>query len=124
MTTIGIILTVIFLDGWLRVGVIAALLVFEAIEIYIWLRWRKKRSITGAETVIGEQALVVTECRPSGQVKFRGQVWSATCPRGAGVGEAVVIRRVDGVKLEVEPAAGEHPQHPPPQSPGWDTTSR
>jgi membrane protein implicated in regulation of membrane protease activity len=115
MTTIGIILTVIFLDGWLRVGVIVALLVFEAIEIWIWLRWRKKRSITGAETVVGEQALVITECRPSGQVKFRGQVWGATCPQGAGVGEVVVVTAVQGVKLEVEPAATEHLMPKPPQ---------
>jgi membrane protein implicated in regulation of membrane protease activity len=115
MTTIGIILTVIFLDGWLRVGVIAALLVFEAIEIWIWLRWRKKRSITGAEMVIGERALVITDCRPSGQVKFRGQVWGATCPQGAGVGDSVVISAVHGVKLEVVPATAEHLTPKPPQ---------
>jgi membrane protein implicated in regulation of membrane protease activity len=116
MTTIGIILTIIFLDGWLRVAVIAALIVFEGIEIWIWLRWRKKRSITGAETVVGGQALVLTECRPSGQVKFRGQVWGATCPQGAGVGEAVVITAVRGVRLEVAPAASEHLISEPPQS--------
>jgi membrane protein implicated in regulation of membrane protease activity len=115
MTTIGIILAVIFLDGWVRVAVIGALIIFEAIEISIWLRWRKKRSITGAETVIGSQAVVLTECRPSGQVKFRGQVWGANCLQGAGVGETVVIRRVDGVKLEVEPAANEQLVPKPPQ---------
>jgi membrane protein implicated in regulation of membrane protease activity len=115
MTTIGIILAVVLLDGWVRVAVIGALIVFEGIEIWIWLRWRKKRSITGAETVVGEQALVVTDCRPSGQVKFRGQVWSATCPQGAGVGEMVVISAVHGVKLEVAPGARAHLTPEPPQ---------
>lgn len=101
MTTIGIILTVIFLDGWWRVAVIGALLVFEGVEIWIWLRWRKRRSITGAETMVGEHGLVMTDCRPNGQIRLRGQLWSATCPNGAGVGEKVVVTAVHGVKLEV-----------------------
>jgi len=102
VTTIGIILAVILLDGGLRVAAIGALLVFEGIEIFIWLRWRKRRSITGAETMVGERGLVVSDCRPSGQVKVRGQLWSARCPDGgAGVGENVIVTAVHGLKLEV-----------------------
>ncbi|MGH2751493.1 MAG: NfeD family protein [Actinomycetota bacterium] len=101
MTTIGIILAVIFLDGWWRVAVIGALLIFEGIEIWIWLRWRRRRSITGADTMVGEHGLVTADCRPSGQVKLRGQLWSATCPDGAGAGESVVVTAVQGVRLEV-----------------------
>lgn len=102
MTTIGIILAVILLDGGFRVAAIVALLVFEAIEIFIWLRWRKRRSITGAETMVGERGLVVSDCRPSGQVKVRGQLWSARCLDGdAAVGESVIVMAVHGLKLEV-----------------------
>jgi membrane protein implicated in regulation of membrane protease activity len=103
VTTIGIILAVIFLGGWLRIVVIGGLLVFEAIEISIWLRWRKRRSITGAATMIGERGLAVNDCRPSGQVRLRGQLWSATCPQGVGAGESVVVTAVRGLKLEVAP---------------------
>jgi membrane-bound serine protease (ClpP class) len=103
VTTIGIILAVIFLDDWWRIGAIAALLVFEVIEISIWLRWRKRRSITGADTMIGEKGLAVNDCRPSGQVRLRGQLWSATCPQGVGAGETVVVTAVRGLKLEVAP---------------------
>ena len=103
MTTIGIILAVIFLSGWLRIVVIGGLLVFEVIEISIWLRWRKRRSITGSETMIGEKGLAVNDCRPSGQVRLRGQLWSATCPQGVGAGESVVVTAMQGLKLEVAP---------------------
>jgi membrane-bound ClpP family serine protease len=106
MTTIGLILAVIFLDGSLRIIVIGGLLVFEIIEISIWLRWRKRRSITGSGTMIGEKGLAVTDCRPSGQVKLRGQHWSATCPQGVGAGARVVVTAIRGLKLEVTPDVG------------------
>ncbi|MGH2775331.1 MAG: NfeD family protein [Actinomycetota bacterium] len=109
MTTVGIILAVIFLDGWWRIAAIAGLLVFEVIEISIWLRWRKRRSTTGAETMVGERGVAVTDCRPVGQVRLRGQLWSATCPRGVGSGEPVVVAAVRGVRLEVEPDVGAKP---------------
>ena len=117
MTTVGIILAVIFLDGWWRIAAIGALLVFEVIEISIWLRWRKRRSITGAETMVGEKGLAVTDCRPVGQVRLKGQLWSATCPRGVGSGETVVVIAVRGVRLEVAPDIGAKlpDAQPPPQ---------
>ena len=118
MTTIGIILAVIFLSGWLRIVVIGGLLVFEVIEISIWLRWRKRRSITGADTMIGEKGIAVHDCRPSGQVRLRGQLWSATCPQGVGAGESVVVTAVRGLKLEVAPhvRAKLPDAQPPPQT--------
>jgi membrane protein implicated in regulation of membrane protease activity len=105
LTPIGIILAVVFLDGWWRIGAIGGLLVFEVIEISIWLRWRKRRSITGADTMIGEEGLAVNDCRPIGQVRLRGQIWSATCPQGVRAGESVVVTAVRGLKLEVVPHA-------------------
>jgi membrane protein implicated in regulation of membrane protease activity len=118
MTTIGLILAVIFLDGWLRIVVIGGLLVFEVIEISIWLRWRKRRSITGSGTMVGEEGLAVTDCRPSGQVKLRGQHWSATCPQGVSAGESVVVTAIRGLKLEVTPDVGAQlPSAEPPHQP-------
>ena len=121
MTTVGIILAVIFLDGWWRIAAIGALLVFEVIEISIWLRWRKRRSITGAETMVGEKGLAVTDCRPVGQVRLKGQLWSATSPQGVSSGETIVVTAVRGVRLEVAPDVAEKlpdaqpDAQPPPQ---------
>jgi len=106
VTTIGIILAVFFLDGWLRIIAIGALLVFEVIEISIWLRWRKRRSTTGAATMVGEKGVAVTDCRPKGQVRLRGQIWSATCAaQGVSAGETVVVTALRGLQLDVIPDA-------------------
>jgi membrane protein implicated in regulation of membrane protease activity len=63
-------------------------------------RWRPK---TGAETMVGQTALVVAPCRPSGQVRVHGEPWEATCAAGAGLGEAVRITALQDLTLVVEP---------------------
>jgi membrane protein implicated in regulation of membrane protease activity len=66
-------------------------------------RWRPR---TGAEAMIGETAQVVTECRPRGQVRVRGELWEAVCDEGADPGEAVKIEAIDGLTLVVAPVSG------------------
>jgi membrane protein implicated in regulation of membrane protease activity len=63
-------------------------------------RWRPK---TGAEAMIGKLAKVVADCRPDGEVKVHGELWAASCARGAGVGETVKIEALDGLTLIVAP---------------------
>jgi membrane protein implicated in regulation of membrane protease activity len=36
-------------------------------------------------------------------VRIAGEIWQARCDAGADVGEAVVVREVDGLVLVVEP---------------------
>ena len=101
MTTIGVILAVLLLDGIVRWVAIGVLLVFEAFEIAIWLRWRKRRSITGSESLLGMTGVVVSDCRPEGQVNVKGQLWNALCGEGAEAGDRVTITAVEGLKLTV-----------------------
>ena len=103
MTTIGIILAFIFLDDPWRFIAVAGLLAFEVFEIMLWLRWRKKRSITGHETMVGMTGKVVTECDPEGQVRVKGMIWKARCPEGVAVGDEIVVTRIDGMRLDVAP---------------------
>jgi membrane protein implicated in regulation of membrane protease activity len=42
---------------------------------------------------------------PRGQVFVDGALWEADCAEGAAVGTRVVVRRVRGLTLEVEPAS-------------------
>ena len=63
-------------------------------------RWRPK---TGVETMIGEHAVVVVPCRPTGQVRINGELWEATCAAGAGVGEETVVQAIEGLTLIVDP---------------------
>lgn len=64
-------------------------------------RWKPK---TGAEAMIGEEAEVVSPCRPLGQVRVLGELWRARCEEGADVGETVRIERLDGLTLVVRRA--------------------
>jgi membrane-bound serine protease (ClpP class) len=63
-------------------------------------RWRPR---TGAEAMIGMRAEVVEPCRPDGRVRVKGELWDATCASGADVGDPVVVARVDGLRLHVDP---------------------
>ncbi len=111
-TAIGALLAYLLLDWpWWGV-VIAVLLCIDAVEIYIWLRWRKKRSITGPEGVVGLRGKVLRDCAPEGQVRVKGQVWSARSSEPVSVGQDITVTDVDGVRLKVEPA----PARPVPAS--------
>ena len=113
---LGTILSFIFLDPPWRYLALIPIALWELFEIYLWLKWRNVRSITGAETYVGDTARAVTDCKPDGQVRFRGQLWRAHCSEGgAEVGDDVVVTAVDGLRLEVKPARTQ-PNPPTPTS--------
>jgi membrane protein implicated in regulation of membrane protease activity len=75
----------------------------ELVEATALIRWSKRRTaVVGAEALIGQRALVLAECRPSGQVRLAGELWQARCGPGADVGDEVIVRELDGVTLVVE----------------------
>ena len=63
-------------------------------------RWRPR---TGVETLLGQSADVVVECRPRGQVRVQGELWEAECPDGAEVGQTVRIVGRHDLTLKVAP---------------------
>jgi membrane-bound serine protease (ClpP class) len=73
-------------------------------EAAFWIRVsRRRQPAIGTEALIGAEGIAVTECRPEGQVRVRGERWRAVCPEGADPGEAVVVERVSGLTLQVRP---------------------
>lgn len=100
---VGTLLSFIFLDPPWRYLTIIPLALWEVFEIYLWLKWRKVKSITGAETYVGAVGRAVTDCNPNGQVRVRGQLWRAYCPEGAEAGDEIEVQAVDGLRLEVRP---------------------
>lgn len=81
--------------------------VFEIGEMYFWWWFSRRRKPTvGAETLVGRSGIVVSPCRPRGQVRVFGEIWEATCSEGLGTGDAVVVRSVDvdGLTLVVDRA--------------------
>lgn len=101
MSTIAAILAFIFLDSPWRYLVAGGLLIVDVFEIYIWLRWRKQRSITGAEGIVGARGTALTDCDPEGQVKVKGQIWRARAVGSVNADDEVVVTGVDGIRLLV-----------------------
>jgi membrane-bound serine protease (ClpP class) len=69
-------------------------------------RWRAK---TGAEAMVGRDARVVEACRPDGRVRIDGELWQASCPAGADVGDTVRVEGVRDLTLDVVPVAQTDP---------------
>ena len=80
-------------------------LIAEVGEV-VWGRRLAKRlrPKTGAEAMIGKAAEVVEACRPTGRVRVDGELWEASCPAWADIGETVRITAVEKLTLIVAPA--------------------
>jgi membrane protein implicated in regulation of membrane protease activity len=92
------------LDGpWNIVAFVIVTLLWFA-ELYGWSRTvRKQRRVVGAETLIGQEAVVTEPCRPLGQVRLGGETWEARCDAGASPGDRVRVVGRDKLVLLVEP---------------------
>jgi len=79
----------------------------------IWMaaRAQGRRTITGAEGLVGETGEARTDLAPHGRVFVHGEIWNATSSIAVRAGESVRVTRVNGMQLEVEPA-GTEPRPP------------
>jgi membrane protein implicated in regulation of membrane protease activity len=85
--------------------VVAVALVIDVIEVAVGLWYSKRRRASvGVDSLVGVTGVAVGELLPDGQVKVNGEIWRARCDRGCDAGARVVVRAVDGLTLEVEPA--------------------
>jgi membrane-bound serine protease (ClpP class) len=69
----------------------------------IALRARANKVVTGAEGLIGTVAVAQTALAPSGKVLIRGETWDAIASASVSMGEKVVVQKVDGLELKVDP---------------------
>ncbi len=69
------------------------------------------RPVTGAEGLVGERGLALTALGPgrAGQIRVRGEIWSATSPVALDPGCAVRVTSVPGLTLIVEPVDSSAP---------------
>jgi len=88
--------------GILAVAVGAAL-DFGETGAFLW--WSKRRrAVVGVEALLGKRGVAVRDLWPEGQVKVDGELWKARCEGGCDAGTEVLVRAIDGLTLEVEPA--------------------
>jgi membrane protein implicated in regulation of membrane protease activity len=93
---VGVLLALFVLDGaweWAAVGTGGAI---ELGEAWFWWRWsHRRRPAVGVETLVGRTGEVTAD----GYLRVEGELWRV---RGAGPGEHVRVRAVDGLTLDVE----------------------
>jgi membrane-bound serine protease (ClpP class) len=82
---------------------VALVLDVAEITIGVWYSKRRKAKV-GAESMVGATGVALAELRPDGQVRVNGEIWRASCIVGCDQGADIVVRGVDGLTLEVEPA--------------------
>jgi membrane-bound serine protease (ClpP class) len=80
-------------------GLITAFLMTLAVKA------RRNKVVTGTEGMVGEIGVAQTILSPRGKVFVHGELWDATSSSDLPAGQSVVVRRVDGLLLHVEPLA-------------------
>jgi membrane-bound serine protease (ClpP class) len=117
MLTLGALLLVDAPIPEMRVRLLTALAVSIPVGLItiflmsIALKARRNKVVTGSQGMIGEVGVARTALDPTGKVFVHGEIWDAVSTTPIPVGEQVVIRRVDGLQLRVEPVPAT--PHPP-----------
>jgi len=99
----------------MRVHLLTALAVsiplgfITAFLMSIALKARRNKRVSGAEGLIGETGVAQSSLSPRGKVFVHGELWDAVSSSDVPAGDSVVVRRVDGLVLQVEPATVSRP---------------
>jgi membrane protein implicated in regulation of membrane protease activity len=105
-TLIGIFVAFAFFDWPWRGLILVAFLLFDALEIWVWMRWRKQKSITGVESIIGKKGTATTNLQPEGRVRVASHDWKAESIDGPiGAGEEIEVTGSHSIKLIVRRAS-------------------
>ena len=87
---------------WTALGVSVPLGVITVFLMTIALRARRNKVVTGVAGLIGAVGEARTDIDPEGKVFVLGELWNAHAPARVGMGDHVIVRKVDGLELEVE----------------------
>ncbi len=87
------------------VAVAVPLGIITAFLMGIAVRARRNKIVTGEEGLIGEIGTAETMLAPAGKVFVHGELWDAVSAVPIPAGERVVVSRVDGLTLRVDPVA-------------------
>jgi membrane-bound serine protease (ClpP class) len=99
----------------MRVHLLTALAVsipfglITAFLMTIAFKARRNKVVTGAQGLIGETAVAQTALSPEGKVFVHGELWDAIASSTLPPGQLVVIQKIDGLTLRVEPLGATSP---------------
>ena len=90
---------------WTALAVSIPLAIITVFLMSIALKARANKIVTGAQGLIGEVGIAQTPLSPQGKVFIHGEVWDAVSSTNIPAGQIVVVRQVDGLKIQVDPAS-------------------
>ena len=79
--------------------------IITAFLMSIALKARRNKVVTGEQGLVGETGVAQTALSPQGKVFVHGELWDAVASSSLPIGQLVVVRRVDGLILQVDPLA-------------------
>jgi membrane-bound serine protease (ClpP class) len=106
----------------MRVHLLTALAVsiplglITAFLMTIALKARRNKVVTGAQGLLGETGVAQTALSPQGKVFVHGELWDAVASAALPVGQLVIVRKIDGLTLQVEPLGATPPASSPAQA--------
>ena len=77
--------------------------IITAFLMSIALKARRNKVVTGEQGLVGENGVAQTALSPQGKVFVHGELWDAIASAPLPVGQLVVVRRVEGLTLHVDP---------------------
>jgi membrane-bound serine protease (ClpP class) len=110
LTIVALIVALIVLPApwnWLLVIAAAVVDLLETAWMVAWSRRRAQRAepVVGTDDLVGRTGVAASRIDPEGQVRVQGEIWKARSGAPVERGADVVVRSVDGLVLDVEPAA-------------------
>lgn len=93
----------------MRVHLLTALAVsipfglITAFLMTIALKARRNKIVTGEQGLLGETGIARTALSPQGKVFVHGELWDAVASSPLPLGQLVVVRRIEGLILHVDP---------------------
>jgi len=87
---------------WTAAGVSIPLGIITVFLMSIALRARRNKVVTGQQGLIGAIGEARTDIDPEGKVFVLGELWNAHARSRVGMGDPIIVRKVEGLDLEVE----------------------
>ena len=75
----------------------------------IALKARRNKIVTGVQGLIGETGVAQSPLSPEGKVFVHGELWDAISSTPVAAGQSIVVRKVNGFVLQVDPASVPQP---------------
>ena len=90
---------------WTALAISIPLGIITVFLMGIALRARRNKVVTGVQGLVGQVGVARTALSPGGKVFVHGELWNAVSSAPLAAGQPVVVRKVDGLELQVDPSS-------------------